>query len=285
MGEGFVNMPTGGAIVAGVTGWPVKHSLSPRLHGYWLAQHGIDGIYAPFPVMPGNFRSAVRGLQAAGVRGLNVTVPHKQAAFELADRVDDAARLIGAVNTLVFHADGMIEGRNTDSPGFIRNLEHYHVNPSSGPVVLFGAGGAARAAVHALLVAGAPEVRLVNRSAERAERLVEDCADGRTRYAGNVIENRLLSDAALFVNTTSAGMSGEGSIDVDLGALPDHAVVHDIVYTPLQTGLLKTAEAAGLKTVDGLGMLLHQAAPAFEAFYGTLPEVDEGLRSYLLEVL
>lgn len=281
----MTDMPTGSAMVAGVTGWPVKHSLSPRLHGYWLKKYGVDGIYAPFPIQADSFDKAVRGLQAAGVRGLNVTVPHKLAAYALADELDPAARMIGAVNTLVFHDDGSIEGRNTDAPGFLANLRYYHVDVSVGPVLMFGAGGAARAATKALLDAGAPEVRLVNRNAGNANELVRLAADDRLMYVGNSLENRALSDVSLVVNTTSLGMSGHGSIELGMTDLPAHAVVHDIVYTPLETDLLARAGSAGLKTVDGLGMLLHQAAPAFEAFYGRRPDVDEGLRSYLLEML
>lgn len=272
-------------MVAGVTGWPVKHSLSPRLHGYWLRKHGLDGIYAPFPIETDRFETAVRGLQAAGVRGLNVTVPHKLAAHALADRLDAAAQLIGAVNTLVFHADGSIEGRNTDAPGFLANLQHDHVDVTTGPVLMFGAGGAARAAVQALLDAGAPEIRIVNRSEGNAARLIEDAGSDRVRYAGEIPESRAIGDVALVVNTTSLGMSGKGKIDLDVAALPRSAVVHDIVYVPLRTSLLARAELEGLRTVDGLGMLLHQAVPAFEAFFGVRPEVDDGLRSYLLESL
>jgi shikimate dehydrogenase len=278
-------LPTGSARVAGVTGWPVKHSLSPRLHGYWLKKHGVDGIYAPFPIAPEGFETAVRGLQAAGVKGVNVTVPHKLAAHRIADRLDPAAQLVGAVNTLVFHDDGTIEGRNTDAPGFLANLQHYHVDVTAGPALLFGAGGAARAAVQALLEAGTPEIRILNRNADRAEALIADTKDARVKYCGMTSKMAEIRDIHLVVNTTSVGMSGQGELDLDVDALPNRAVVHDIVYTPLKTSLLSRAEAADLKTVDGLGMLLHQAVPAFEVFFGVCPEVNDGLRSYLLEVL
>ena len=281
----MTDLPTGSARVAGVTGWPVKHSLSPRLHGYWLKKHAVDGLYAPFAIEPESFDQAVRGLQAAGVKGLNVTVPHKLAAFRLADRLDSAARMIGAVNTLVFNDDGSIEGRNTDAPGFLANLQHYQVDVEAGPVLMFGAGGAARAAVQALLDAGTPEIQIINRNRDNAEQLARDAASDRVRYCGQTSEDIDLARISLVVNTTSLGMAGKGEIALDVSALPGDAVVHDIVYVPLQTALLARAEAAGLKTVDGLGMLLHQAAPAFEAFFGVRPEVDEGLRSYLLEVL
>lgn len=278
-------MPTGAARVAGVTGWPVAHSLSPRLHGYWLRKYGIDGIYAPFPVVPEKFETAIRGLQAAGVSGVNVTVPHKRAAFEVADTLDPAAELIGAVNTLVFGKDGRIEGRNTDAPGFRLNLESAGVVIPRGPVLLFGSGGAARAAIQALLSAGAPGIRMLNRNADRARELIEDAADTRLEYSGNDPEKVDISDISLVVNTTSLGMAGAPALDFDFGRLPSDAVVHDIVYTPLETALLGRARARGLKTVDGLGMLLHQAAPAFEAFFGVRPDVDQALRSHLLEVI
>lgn len=278
------DMPTGAARVAGVTGWPVKHSLSPRLHGFWLRRHGIDGIYAPFPVAPENFGAAVRGLAAAGLSGLNVTVPHKRSAFEIADELDGAARMIGAVNTLVFDG-GRILGRNTDAPGFMANLVQYGVDPTVGPAVVIGAGGAARAALHALLEAGAPEIRLVNRTAESARKLAEEAGDSRVIAGNYPISGESLTDVALLVNTTSLGMTGQPPLNVDLAALPDGAVVHDIVYVPLETPLLAAARSRGLKTVDGLGMLLHQAAPAFEAFYGMRPAVDRELREHLLEVL
>lgn len=278
------DMPTGAARVAGVTGWPVKHSLSPRLHGFWLRRHGIDGIYAPFPVAPENFGAAVRGLAAAGLSGLNVTVPHKRSAFEIADELDGAARMIGAVNTLVFDG-GRILGRNTDAPGFMANLVQYGVDPTVGPAVVIGAGGAARAALHALLEAGAPEIRLVNRTAEKARKLAEETEDSRVIAGNYPISVESLTDVALLVNTTSLGMTGQPPLNVDLAALPDGAVVHDIVYVPLETPLLAAARSRGLKTVDGLGMLLHQAAPAFEAFYGVRPAVDRELREHLLEVL
>ncbi|WP_417516140.1 shikimate dehydrogenase [Minwuia sp.] len=278
-------MITGAARTAGVTGWPVAHSLSPRLHGFWLARHGIDGLYAPFPVHPDRFAEAMTGLRAAGVRGVNVTVPHKQAALTFADTVDEAAGLIGAVNTLIFHADGSTEGRNTDAPGFMRNLIQHDVDPAAGPALLFGAGGAARAAVFALLAAGTPEVWLVNRHVARARQLAADLADPRVRVLEATPDAARLTEVGLVVNTTSVGMKGRGRIDLNVSALPATAVVHDIVYTPLRTGLLADAQACGLKTVDGLGMLLHQAAPAFEAFFGQAPGVDDALRDHLLEVL
>lgn len=276
--------PTGAARVAGVTGWPVEHSLSPRLHGFWLRRHGVDGVYAPFPVAAGAFETAIRGLAAAGLSGVNVTVPHKRRAFEIADELDAAARAIGAVNTLVFR-DGRILGRNTDGPGFMANLRRHGVDPAVGPVTVIGAGGAARAALHALLQAGAPDIRLVNRTRQSAEKLAEEAGDDRISVEPYPVSGGVLGDCVLLVNTTSLGMTGQAALEIDLSTLPGGAVVHDIVYVPLETPLLAAARARGLKAVDGLGMLLHQAAPAFEAFYGMRPEVDDALRRHLLEVL
>ncbi|MEC9347580.1 MAG: shikimate dehydrogenase [Pseudomonadota bacterium] len=278
-------MATGAARVAGVTGFPVAHSLSPRLHGFWLAELDLDGIYAPFPVTPDAFATAVRGLAAAGVSGINVTVPHKRRAFDLSDTLDPAARAIGAVNTLLFHADGRIEGRNTDAHGFIANLVEHGVDPAAGPVLVLGAGGAARAAVHGLLAAGAPEVRIANRTRATAEALAGDLGDHRIRVVDDSVRLDMPGDLALLVNTTSLGMRGKDPLAVDLGGLGARTVVHDIVYVPLETPLLAAARARGLVAVDGLGMLLHQAVPAFEAFFGLRPQVTPALRQHLLAVL
>jgi shikimate dehydrogenase len=276
---------TGAARTAGVVGWPVEHSLSPRLHGFWLRRYGLDGLYAPLPVRADGFETAVRGLAAAGFSGVNVTVPHKLAALAIADRADAAARAVGAANTLVFSGDGVIEARNTDAYGFIANLRQSAVDGAAGPVVVLGAGGAARAAVFALLQAGAPSVGLINRTADRAQALIRDLGDHRLTYLGPTISPNHLKNCALLVNTTILGMTGADRLDIDLSVLPDGAVVHDIVYVPLRTPLLETAARRGLRTVDGLGMLLHQAAPAFEAFFGRRPEVTRDLREHLLEVL
>lgn len=282
-------LPSGAAKVAGVTGDPVRHSLSPRLHNYWLQKLGIDGLYAPFPADPGHFEQAMRGLAASGVAGVNVTIPHKQAAFQLADELDPAARAIGAVNTLVFSADGHISGRNTDAPGFLDNLRQAGVDVSRGTSMVLGAGGAGRAAVYALISAGQDHVTVCNRSRDRAEQMVADLVT-----AGSIDPARLavrdwddrsaLEGFDLLVNTTSLGMTGKPALDITLDQLQDQAVVHDIVYVPLQTPLLAAAAARELKTVDGLGMLLHQARPAFQAFFGVDPVVDRELREFVLAV-
>jgi shikimate dehydrogenase len=263
-------MVTGAAMLAGVAGWPVAHSRSPRLHGTWIARHGLDAAYVPLAIAPGDFATAVRGLAAAGFRGLNVTLPHKEAAFALCDDLAPRARRAGAVNTLVFSA-GRITGDCTDGFGFLDSLAGF--DPRSGPAVLLGAGGAARAIAAALLDAGCPHLTLVNRTLERAGALA--------RALGgpvNVATTPPLEGAALLVNTTSLGMAGQPSLVIDLAALPAHAVVADIVYVPLETPLLAAARARGLAAVDGLGMLLHQARPGFQAWFGVEPVVDDELR-------
>jgi shikimate dehydrogenase len=272
---------TGKTRVAGVMGWPVGHSRSPILHGFWLDEHQIDGAYIPLPVKPEDFPAALRGLAALGVVGANVTVPHKETAFALVDQCDEAATKIGAVNTIVVLPDGRLEGRNTDAYGFIANLQHKapQWRADAAPAVVLGAGGAARAVVHALLNAGAPEVRIVNRSLEKAEALARDL--GGKALAWDRLDS-VLPDAGLVVNTTSLGMNGYPALKLDVGLLPETALVSDIVYAPLVTPLLADAQARGLATVDGIGMLLWQAQPAFEAFFGVRPAVSLALQAAVL---
>nr|WP_043341022.1 shikimate dehydrogenase [Belnapia moabensis] len=270
-------MLTGHARLAGIMGWPVAHSRSPRLHGLWLRRHGIDGAYLPLPVRPERFADAVRSLADLGFRGANVTIPHKEAAFAVCDRVEPSAERAGAVNTLVF-SDGRIEGSNTDGFGFLANLREgaAHWRPEAGPAVLLGAGGSARAIAAALLDAGCPRITLVNRTPARAEALA--------RALGgpiDVADRAPLGDAALLVNTTSLGMQGQPPLEIDLAPLPAASVVADIVYVPRETGLLAAARARGLGAVDGLGMLLHQARPGFTAWFGAEPMVDDELRDFV----
>lgn len=271
---------SGKAALAGVMGWPVSHSRSPHLHGYWLDQYAIDGAYVPLAVAPDRFEEALLGLQASGFRGVNVTVPHKEAAFRACDTIDSDAKRIGAVNTIVFGDDGSVRGSNTDAFGFIENIRQTIAWPG-GVAVVLGAGGAARAVCVALIDAGATEIRLINRTKSRAERLSREFGDIiKVEDWGN--RSHAQSDASLLVNTTSLGMTGQPALDIDLANLPTSAIVNDIVYAPLETPLLAAARARGNIAVDGLGMLLHQARPGFEAWFGTAPEVTEALREFVL---
>lgn len=271
---------------AGVIGWPVAHSRSPRLHGYWLARYGVAGAYLPMPVRPGRMEAALRGLAALGFAGANVTVPHKQAALALVDHAEPLARRIGAVNLVVVREDGSLEGRNTDAAGFLDNLRAACPawRAADGPAVVLGAGGAARAVVAALTDAGAQSIRLLNRTRAHAEALAEalggpvTVVDWQRRAAS-------LDGAALLVNTTVLGMQGQPPLALDLAALPRGAVVADLVYVPLETALLATARARGNAVVDGLGMLLHQAVPSFAAWFGIRPEVTPDLRALIAATL
>ncbi len=274
---------TGKAKLAGVMGWPVAHSRSPQLHGYWLEQYGIDGAYVPLPVRPEDFDAALRALPMLGFRGANVTVPHKQAALAAVDITDDAAQRIGAVNTVVVTEDGRLEGRNTDAYGFMESLHEQApaFDPTHGPAVVLGAGGAARAIVVALADARSPEIRVINRTTARADALIRDI--GSPSVAVDLSDMATaLGDAALFVNATSLGMSGQPPLELDLAPLSTDAAVVDIVYEPLETALLSQARKRGNPAVDGLGMLLHQARPAFEAWFGVAPDVTDALRAAVL---
>lgn len=277
---------SGKTIKAGVMGWPVEHSLSPRLHGYWLEEYGIDGTYTAIPAPPDEFTAVLRGLVEQGFAGVNVTVPHKETAALAVDDLDDNARRLGAVNTIVVNSDGSLSGSNTDGFGFMENLKTGAPGWSAedGRAVILGAGGAARAIAAALLDAGVSALRLANRTQARAEQLAADI--------GGAIEvvpwqDRAISleGAALLINTTTLGMTGNAPLDLDLGLLPAQAVVTDIVYVPLETPLLADASKRGNRTVDGLGMLLHQARPGFQKWFGVEPAVTPGLRAAVLEGL
>jgi shikimate dehydrogenase len=277
------NAITGKARVAGVMGWPVGHSRSPRLHGHWLAEHGIDGAYVPFAVPPDRLEAAVRGLAALGLRGCNVTVPHKEAVIAHLDRIDATARATGAVNTIKVEADGTLSGTNTDVFGFMENLRDGAPDwtGAGSTAVVIGAGGAARAVAWALCEAGVTQVRVVNRSLDRAERLAADIG-GAVRAVAWQDRADALDGADLLVNTTTQGMQGQPPLDLRLDALPRTAVVNDIVYVPLQTPLLAEAAGRGNRVVDGLGMLLHQARPGFAAWFGIEPSVSPALRAAVL---
>ncbi|WP_282024219.1 shikimate dehydrogenase [Limimaricola cinnabarinus] len=268
--------------LAGVLGAPIAHSRSPRLFAHWLSEMGIEGHYAPLHVEPDDFGHVVRTLPRMGFRGANVTLPHKLAALQIADHVSDRARRIGAANTLTFREDG-IHADNTDGHGFIANLCHSAPDwtASAGPAVVLGAGGAARAVLDALIEAGTPEIRLANRTRARAEALAEAFGP-KIRVVDWAETAPALEGAATLVNTTSLGMAGADPFDLDLSALPASALATDIVYTPLDTPMLIAARARGCRTVDGLGMLLHQAVPGFERWFGATPNVTEALRAKVL---
>jgi len=265
-----------------VIGWPVEHSRSPSIHRYWLAQYGIEGAYEKMAVRPEELAEFLGQLAAQGYAGANVTLPHKEAALRAAESADAAATAIGAANTLWLDPDGTLHASNTDAYGFMTNLdaEAPGWNDAGRPVMVLGAGGAARAILHGLLGAGATRILLANRTAERAEVLA--------RAFGPAVElvewkdrNRALAGCGLLVNATSLGMTGKQRLEIDLAALPNDAVVADIVYSPLETELLAAARARGNRVVDGLGMLLHQAVPGFERWFGVRPEVTPELRAHV----
>jgi shikimate dehydrogenase len=264
-----------------VTGHPIAHSRSPKIHGHWLAKYGIDGSYQAIDVRPQDFGPFLKSLGANGYRGGNVTIPHKEAAFAQVERRDEAAEAIGAVNTLWFE-DGVLWGGNTDGLGFAGNLDDYAPGWAvNGAAVVLGAGGASRAVIHALKQRGINDIRIVNRTLARAEELADRFGAGVSAHGAEAL-SALLADAGLLINTTALGMHGNEGLAADPAGLPGHAIVTDIVYVPLQTPLLAAAKARGLKTVDGLGMLLHQAVPGFERWFGRKPEVSAELRRMIV---
>jgi shikimate dehydrogenase len=269
--------------LAGVIGSPIAHSRSPRLHLHWLKTYGIKGYYIPMDVAQADLREVIAALPKAGFVGCNVTIPHKETVLALADVVTDRAALIGAANTLIFRKDGRLHADNTDGYGFIANLRQNAPgwNPAAGPAAVIGAGGGARAVIASLIEVGAPEIRIANRTRARAEAL-------RTEFGAKVVVHdwvqagNMLEGATTVVNTSSLGMQGKPDFRIPLDALSPAAVVTDLVYTPLRTRLLEEAAAMGCVTVDGLGMLLHQAAPAFERWFGIRPDVDDATRAAIL---
>ena len=275
---------SGAAVVAGVIGSPVRHSLSPLIHNAWIAAAGLDAVYAPFEAAPSTFADAVRGLCAAGVRGLNVTLPFKEAALAIASRADAAARVAGAANLLLFGGDGLIEARNTDGAGLLHALQVQAPGWRAGaaPVLILGAGGAARGAAAALRAAGA-KVMLSNRTAERAQALAD--ALGGVHLVAWTDLGSAVAAAGTIVNATSAGLAGHAAVDLPLHAASPSAVVVDMVYSPLRTPLLREAAARGLRTVDGLAMLIGQAAPSFEALFGAPPAAGVNVRGLALGAL
>lgn len=276
--------------LAGVMGWPVSHSRSPLIHNYWLQKYGLTGSYVQLPVAPGTLGTAIAGLKALGFKGCNLTIPHKVEAMAFMDEVDPMARRMGAMNTIVVQADGSLKGYNNDGYGYIQSLLDAQPNwrADAGPVTVLGAGGAARAVVLSLADRGAKEIRLLNRSPAAAQTLADAFGD----EFGEVVKalpwadrHAALDGIALLVNTTSQGMVGNPALDLQLNALPTTALVSDVIYVPLETPLILAAKARGNPTVDGLGMLLNQARPAFEAWFGVLPDITPELRRMIEETL
>jgi len=265
--------------LAGVMGWPVSHSRSPTLHNFWIKQYGLTGAYVLLPVEPGHLPAALKGLSALGFAGCNVTIPHKVAAMQLVDRVDPMARRMGAINTIVVEKDGRLSGFNNDGFGYIQSLLDAQADwrADAGPITVLGAGGAARAVVLSLADRGAKEIRLLNRSLQKAQDLAREFG-APVRAIPWEERHEALADVALLVNTTNQGMAGQSPLDLSLDRLPKHALVSDVIYIPMETPLLAAARQRGNPTVNGLGMLLNQARPAFKAWFGVMPEITPELR-------
>ena len=267
-------------LLAGVMGWPVMHSRSPALHNYFFRHYGLAGTYVPLAIQPDGLEAALRALAPLGFAGCNLTIPHKERALTIVDEADDLARRIGAISCIVVRGDGSLWGTNNDVHGFARNLlqqqPDWRADP--GPAVVIGAGGGARAVVYSLVDRGAREIRLANRTRARAETLARESGAAVTPVDWDDRE-RALDGAALLVNTTSQGMMGQPPLDLSLDRLPRGALVADIVYIPLETPLLAAAKRRGNPTVDGLGMLLHQACIAWKLWFDLEPEVTPELRA------
>lgn len=269
--------------LAGVVGHPIAHSKSPQVHGHWLRKNGINGHYVPMDIAPEDLERVIRILPTLGFVGVNVTIPHKEAVMKIADLRTERAELIGAANTLIFRKDGKIHADNTDGYGFMQNLLQSapNWNPKAGPALVLGAGGAARAVLASFIDVGVPEIIVTNRTRERAEQLQKDFGE-KIKVVDWVQAGNAMEGVNAVINTTSLGMVGKPEMRVPLDALAPGMLVSDLVYTPLQTKLLRAATEAGATAVDGLGMLLHQAAPGFERWFKTRPEVDDELRAVVL---
>jgi shikimate dehydrogenase len=269
-------------LLAGVMGWPVMHSRSPALHNYWLAKHGLAGSYLPLAIKQDGLRAALRALPALGFAGCNLTIPHKEAALGIVDKLDPVARRIGAMNCVVVGADGSLEGYNHDAFGYVHSILEAKPDwrADSGPIVVIGAGGGARAVLVSLIDRGAREIRLINRTPARAQLLQKELG-GPIRAVPWDDRHAALAGAAMLVNTTNQGMMGEPPLELTLDRLPTGTLVSDIIYIPRETALLAAARRRGNPTVNGLGMLLHQARPAFRAWFGVMPEVTPELRAMI----
>ena len=269
-------------LLAGLMGFPVMHSRSPKLHNYWLAQYGLVGSYLPLAIKADGLRAALRALPALGFAGCNLTIPHKEAALGMVDRVDPLAHRIGAMNCVVVAPDGSLEGQNHDAFGYIESIREAQPDwrADAGPIVVIGAGGGARAVLVGLIDQGAREIRLINRTPTRAQALEGELGDPVRALPWEARESAL-GDAAMLINTTSQGMVGQPPLELALDALPATALVSDIVYIPRETALLAAARKRGNPAVNGLGMLLHQARPAFRAWFGIMPDVTPELRALI----
>jgi len=269
-------------LLAGVMGWPVMHSRSPKLHNYWFERYGLAGTYVPLAIKPEGLERALRALPALGFAGCNLTIPHKEQALRIVDHADARARRIGAISCVTVNADGSLTGTNNDWFGFVENLREAFPGwrADAGPAVVMGAGGASRAVVDALIHEGAKEIRLINRTRTRAESLAA-ALGGPVTVLGWDERHRALEGAALLVNTTSQGMVGNPPLDLSLDALPRTADVCDIIYIPGETPLLKAARERGARTVNGLGMLLHQGRPAWRSWFDREVEVTAELRALI----
>ncbi|QGM47297.1 shikimate dehydrogenase [Methylocystis heyeri] len=273
-------------LLAGVMGWPIGHSRSPKIHNHWLAQYGLEGVYVPLAIAPDGLERALRALPALGFLGCNLTIPHKEAALPLLDKVEPEAARIGAVNCVVVEPDGSLTGKNYDGYGFVASLRAASPQWRAGdaPCAVIGAGGGARAVVAGLIDAGANEIRVFNRTDERAQALAADFGPRVTAHPW-AQRDAGLAGIGLVVNTTSLGMIGQPPLEISLAAAPASAMVADIVYAPLETALLAAARRQGLTAVDGLGMLMHQARPAFRDWFGVMPDVTPALRSLVAATL
>lgn len=270
-------------VMAGIMGWPVAHSRSPAIHNHWIRQYGIDGAYGLFPVQPGNIEGAVRGLRALGLAGCSVTIPHKVSAMQFMDVVDPLAQRMGAINTVVVTPEGALHGFNNDGYGYIQCLRDAKPDwqANAGPATVLGAGGAARAIVLSLLNEGTTSIRLINRTRDKAQALADEFGAGVQVFDWSE-RHDALAGIALLVNTTNQGMQGQAELDLRLDALPQTALVSDAIYIPLETPLLRDARLRGNTTVNGLGMLLNQARPAFKAWFGVLPEITPALHQAIM---
>ena len=269
-------------LLAGVMGWPVMHSRSPMMHNYWFKTHNLAGTYLPLAVEPDGIGPALKALHALGFAGCNLTIPHKETAMAFMDEIDETAKRIGAISCVVVRKDGSLKGSNNDGYGYINSIleDVPEWKADAGPVVIMGAGGGARAVSLSLADRGAKDIRIINRSPERAQGLAREFGAPMTAVAWDD-RHAALEDAAMVVNTTSQGMVGQSALDLSLAKLPKHALVSDIVYIPKETPLLKEARERGNKTVNGLGMLLHQGRPAFRDWFGIEPKVTPELRAMM----